>query len=297
MESKRGVVGLAVVIALLATTAASVGLFRVGGVGRTAFQTLRGDTALIYGEGLYRHDTVFVGSGNRGVDATILFVGVPLLIVAVFVYSRTHRIGRLVLLIPMAFLAYAYMWLATGAAYNELFLLYVVLFSASFYGFVTLFARSVSDRPEADHVARLPRRGLAALLLASGVLTLCVWVEPVASALAAGRAPDLLDSYTTLVTYAVDLALITPATVLAAGLILRRRWLGYVIAIPLLGLLAVLLPQIVSQTAFQLRAGIELTPAQIAGPVAGFAILGLIALGFLIVLGSRLARNPGFRQR
>jgi hypothetical protein len=52
-----------------------------------------------------------------------------------------------------------------------------------------------------------------------------------------------MDSYTTMVTYALDLAIITPAALLCAVLVLRGNPMGYVIAVPLLALLVLLAPQ------------------------------------------------------
>jgi hypothetical protein len=54
-----------------------------------------------------------------------------------------------------------------------------------------------------------------------------------------------MDSYTTMVTYALDLAIITPATIICAFLIMRSDPLGYVIASPLLTLVVLLVPQII----------------------------------------------------
>jgi hypothetical protein len=86
-----------------------------------------------------------------------------------------------------------------------------------------------------------------------------------------------MDSYTTMVTYALDLAIITPATFLCAALVLRGNSLGYVIAVPLLTLLVLLAPQIIVSTIFQRSSGVPFTPAEMIGPVAGFVLLGSLA--------------------
>jgi hypothetical protein len=63
-----------------------------------------------------------------------------------------------------------------------------------------------------------PRRGLAGFRVAAGLVTLVVWGLPLGIALVRDGSPDRLDSYTTAVTYALDLAIITPATFLCAFL-------------------------------------------------------------------------------
>lgn len=77
--------------------------------------------------------------------------------------------------------------------------------------------------------------------------------------------------------------MITPAAVAAGVLILRRRVSGYLLAVPLLVLEAMLTPMIAAQTISQLSAGILLTPGEIIGPLAGFLILAVAAIAVLVV--------------
>lgn len=81
-----------------------------------------------------------------------------------------------------------------------------------------------------------------------------------------------------MVTSALDLGLITQATLIAGALILKRNPLGYRLAFPLLGIIIMLLPVITAGTIFQVRAGIQFTSGEIAGPIAGFALIGLFAV-------------------
>jgi hypothetical protein len=87
-----------------------------------------------------------------------------------------------------------------------------------------------------------------------------------------------MDSYTTLVTVALDVAIIVPATLTAGVLVLRRAALGYLIAIPLLGIIGMLGPTMVAQTLSQLSAGISFAVAEIAGPIIGFETMALVAI-------------------
>jgi hypothetical protein len=99
-----------------------------------------------------------------------------------------------------------------------------------------------------------------------------------------GTAPDLLDVYSTPVTYALDLAVITPAAALAGLLVRRHNPLGYLLAGPLLVTIVLLLPTIALSTALQSAAGISFTAAEVVGPIAGFGILGVIGAWLLVRL-------------
>jgi hypothetical protein len=91
-----------------------------------------------------------------------------------------------------------------------------------------------------------------------------------------------------MVTDALDLALITPAALLAGVLILRRDPLGYRIAFPLLGIILLLVPQIVLGTLFQLDAGVGFTAGEAIGPISGFVVLGLLAIWVTVAVLRRL---------
>jgi hypothetical protein len=178
--------------------------------------------------------------------------------------------------------------MAVGAAFNPAFLLYVTAFGASLWGFVL--AVGGVDLHRIGAVAWLmPRLPPAVLMIVSGLVTASIWVGPVLTAQFSGTAPARLDGYTTLVTVAIDCAVIAPAAIVSGLLIWRRQPLGYVMAVPLLLLLALLAPLILAQTISQLSAGVVLTPGEVVGPVAGFAVLALAAVA---VLWSVLRRIP-----
>ena len=130
----------------------------------------------------------------------------------------------------------------------------------------------------------MPRRGPAIFMFASGLLTLFVWlIEPI-TALIQDRPPEHLGTYSTLFTNAVNVSIIVPTAFVAGRLILRRNPLGYLIAIPLLVLEAMLAPLIVAQTVSQVRAGVSFTPGEMVGPIAGFAVLGLLAIWIIVAI-------------
>jgi hypothetical protein len=283
----RAAFWLALLVAALAMAASGAGLLWGGGSCPWEFSTLRGGVARMFGRGLYRYDTLFTGAGFRGQDLVTLFLGVPALVLAAALHRRGSRRVSALLLGVLGWFLYAYASMSLGAAYNPLFLLYVALFSASFFALAATFGSLELD------AGRLPRRGPAVFLFAGGVVTLVVWLAPLLQGLAAGRPPELLASYTTLVTDVLDLGLITPAAILGGVLILRRSAMGYRIAFALLGIILFLLPAIILSTLFQLRAGVDFTAGEVIGPIAGFAALGLSAVWVLAAIISKIpAVNP-----
>ena len=285
MKASTTVVWLSSLIGLLALIAAGVGLFWQDGGGSFSFTTLRGQSVEMYGRGLYRNDTLFVGAGNRGTDAVSLLLGIPLLVFSTLLYRRGSLRGGLVLTGALTWFLYIGASYALGAvAYNNLFLVYVALFSASLFAAVLALTSIDLQVLPSYFSSRIPRRGPAVFMFASGLLTLFVWlIEPI-TALIQGRPPEHLGPYSTLFTNAVDMSIIVPAACVAGGLILGRNALGYLIAVPLLVLEAMLAPLIVAQTLSQVQAGVSFTPGEMVGPMAGFAVLGLLAICIIVAI-------------
>ena len=272
-------------VAAVSAVAAASGLIRRPSGNPVSVLTSRGQVARVAGDGLYRHDTVFTAAGNRAVDGVVLSMGVPLLVTAWVLHRSGSQRATLLLTGVLGYLLYVYANYAFGVAYNPLFLAYVTLLSACLFGLIA--GTMGADRAALRAVAAdpgVPHRFLSRFLLACAAVTAGVWLQPLLAALVQGRAPDLLDVYTTPVTYALDLAVITPAAALAGVLVRRRDPLGYLIAFPLLVTLVLLLPTIAASTALQASAGISFTAAEIIGPIAGFGALGAVGAWLLVRL-------------
>lgn len=253
MTRTRVITALAALAATLAVIATLGGILGQERGEPLPFTTARGESLELFGRGLYRYDALFSGANHRAQDIVVLVLGVPALAVAAFLARRGSRRGRLLLTL-----------------------------------------RQIA-RVDLDVLARrqLPYRAAGLLMLVGGAVTLVVWALPLVSAQLAGAPPDHLDHNTTMVTDALDLAFITPGAVVAGLLLLRRRPLGIAVAMPLLGIIVLLLPLIAGGTISQLAAGIRFTPAEIGGPIAGFGLLGVAATALLTVIIRRAGEAPG----
>lgn len=284
MKISNTVVWLSWLIVVLALVAAGAGLFWQGEGASFTFTNLRGQEVQIYGQGLYRYDTRFTGTANRGNDVVTILLAIPLLLYATLRYRQGSWRGALLLLGALVYFLYLYSSYSLGLAFNPLFLVYIALFSASLFAFMLLFA-SFDRQQFADHLApELPQRGIALFMFVSGLATLVIWLLPLLNDLAHNQLPAIVGSYSTKITDVLDLGIITPVTFIAGVLIWQRKPVGYLVAFALLVLEVMLTPMIVAQTVSQLLAGITFTPVEIIGPMIGFATLGLFALWVLVIL-------------
>lgn len=283
MQLSKAVLWLSILIAALAALAALAGLFWHDAGSPFAFTTLRGETVQMYGQGLYRYETLRDGAGYRGADLFVLVVAIPLLMLGAQLYRRGSLRGGLLLTGTLAYFLYNAASMTFGYAYNNLFLIYLALFSASLFGFVRAFTSFDMQALPAHFSDRLPRRRIAGFLFAVGISLILVWgVLDILPALLAGQAPALT-GHTTLPTHALDMGIIAPAAILAGILLLQRSALGYLLAGVLLVVSSVLGAGVAALSAGQLLASV-LTPTETAVFVLPFVILAVAGIWLTIAM-------------
>lgn len=268
---------------LAAFIATGVGLFWQGGEGPFSFTSLHGKTVQMYGRGIYQFDTHFRAPLFRGTDAVTLFFAIPLLIFAFDLYRKGSLRGTIFQVGVLAYFLYNSASMALGVAYNPLFLVYIIYFSASFFSFILAFF-SIDFEKLPNHIASgYPRLGVAIFLFFAG-LSVFVWLSEILVPLFQGVYPAGLDSYTTEITYVIDLGIIPPVCYLAGFLVLRNSPYGYLLAALMIILNAFVGLVVISQTVFQYLDGIVLTTGQYIGFVGVFAVMGSIAIRIIYLM-------------
>ena len=284
MKPLTAVVRLSWLIAVLAIIAAGVGLFYQDGGRSFPFTTLRGDTVQMYGQGLYHYETVMNGTGFKGTDAFMLFLATPLLVIAGLFYWRGSLRGGLVLTGILACFLYTYTHAALNYAYNNLFLIYVAIFSASLFALVLACLSFDLPALPSHFSSRLPRRAIAIYLFVVGSVLIIVWGGlSVLPALLQGSAPKELGSYTTLVTHALDMGIIAPTSILAGILLLRRTPMGYLLASTMVIVSWTIGGGVLALSIAQILAG-ALTGPMIVAFVVPFALLTLAGIWLSTIL-------------
>lgn len=284
MKTSKIVIWLSSLIGVLALAAATIGLLWQDGGSSFSFTTLRGQAIQIYGQGLYRYDIPLTAVGFRAGDAITLVLALPLLIVSIIGYRRGSLKGGLLLTGVLAYFLYNYGSMAIGAAYNNLFLAYVAIFSASLFALIlTLASFDVQGLP-AHFSPGLPKRGIGIFLIVSGVILLLVWlVLSIIPALLQGQAPPEIASYTTFITGVMDMGIIAPALIVIGALLLRRVPMGYLLASMMLVFTVTLGPALTAAGIAQLLTGV-MSIGQFIGMTIPFVVLTLFAAWFTVVL-------------
>jgi hypothetical protein len=290
---RRTVVVLGWLVVVLAGIAAAVGLFSTGGAGAVHVTSLRGQATDLYGEGLYRFDSVLVGVGNRGTDAVTLFLEVPALALALVAYRRGSLRAAIAVIGVLGWTLYYYASMCLYTAYNQLFPVYLGVFAASLFALPAaiasvdreMFARSFPSRP-----SRGALMGYLGCLAAA--LTLA-WAPAMLGGALSGSLPERLGAYSTEVTWALDLGVVVPAVVATAVLLHRRSTVGPLAATGMLALNVALGVALLGQNVAQLLADVPMTPGEKVGGMASFVVM-TAAAGVLL---GRIVRQLPRRER
>ena len=289
MRNRFHLTWLVLLIAMLTVIVAGAGLFLQTDGNAFPFTTLYGESVEIYGQGVYKRDTIFSTGAIQGADVTSLFVGLPLLAAAYLLYRRGSQRGGFLLASVLAYYFYYAASLTLVVAYNNLYLVYLTLFSASFFALVlSLMSIDITSLP-ARFSPRLPRRGLAIFMFVVGIGVAFIWLSDVINALVTNGVPEALGSHTALVTYTLDVGIIAPACLLAGILLLRRAPLGYLLTGILTIMLVLIGAMVISQTAMELNLGLQFSTGQLIGKVGTWIVMGGIAIWLAIAFLSNLS--------
>lgn len=230
MKTNKTSVHLATLITVLVLVAAGVGLFWQTPGQSYEFTSLRGELITIYGRGLYRHDSLSMAAQGKAQDTVTLLLGLPLLVTGIILARKGSLRGTLLLIGTLGYLLYTYTSLTFLAAYNQLFLLYVTLFSLCLFAFIFGLKNINPDIVKAQISDRFPRRGIALFMSIVAGFLILAWLGRIVPSLIADKPPFGLESYTTLVIQALDLGIIVPVSALTASLLWRKDPWGYTLA-------------------------------------------------------------------
>lgn len=230
MKSNTVLTCLALLIIPLAILAAGAGLFWQGSGAPFPFTTLRGETVMIRGHGLYQYDTVNSSSQEIGQDVVTLAIGVPLLIAAIVLTHKGSLRGRLLLTGVFGYFLYTYAAMSFLTAFNPLYLVYVTLFSLSLFGFIFAL-KGINPDEVVSHIGEwFPRRTIAVYFIVVAAFLSLAWLGLVVLPMFKGTPPAGLESAITMVIQSLDLGVIVPAALITAILLLQKRPWGYVLA-------------------------------------------------------------------
>lgn len=248
-----------------------------------------GQTVEMYGYGVYAHDTYFQAPISIGSDICILVVFVPLFIYTYMKFRKDGSISsRLQLISVYGVASYYAASIVLGLTYNRLFLVYVVLFSASLFG---MFSHILGIRIKSvTHVSK----GLKLFFILSGVALFAAWLPDVIPTIISGMPLSTAGIYHTCVTYVLDMGIISPLCFACIYLLEKKSPIGVISQAILLKICMLVGIMMLPQMFCQVISGCNLPLPALITKSFSFILLGGIAFYFNQKLYSELRNSSAF---
>ncbi len=227
---KKSINILAILIATLALVACFAGLFSGSGTGEYEFKSINNEIVKIHGSGLYKNDSVSVAAQGIAADFITLVMGIPLLLISLFLTNKNSFRGRLLLTGTLGYFLYTYMSYAFLWMYNRFFIVYVILMSLSLYALILSMMSFDIEKISSHFKKSLPVKFLGGFQLFVAFAIGMLWLEKIAPSVFQEAVPAGLEHYTTLVIQGMDLGIVVPTAVLSGMLLIRRKPFGYLLS-------------------------------------------------------------------
>lgn len=276
---------LIIVIILLLIIIATVGFISFHTDSSYFARNQYGDDVRIFGAGIYSHDSYFRAPIFIGSDATMLFLTVPLLVIALVVEikNRTEK-AKLFLNALLGMVLYYSASIAFGVTYNSLLLAYIALFATSLFALIISMKQIDIDALRRLHGKPLPMKGISVFLVVTGLALFLAWMPDIIASLISSEPLSLIEVYTTEVTYILDMGIISPLMFICLYLLKKEDEFGRILLFMLLMICLIMGVMLPVQTVYQMLAGIELPIQAIVSKVGIFVLLAAFAAHFNIRL-------------
>ncbi|WP_244440872.1 hypothetical protein [Neobacillus jeddahensis] len=263
MKYKKSIGILVFIIAVLSLVVTLYAIFSNQGAGEYKYKSIFGETVSIYGKGLYQHDSVTMATQALAQDYVTLVLGIPLLLVSLNIARKGLLKGKLLLTGTLGYFLYTYTSYSFLAMYNSMFLIYILLMSASFFAFtLMMISFDIPSLPQ-YFKKRFPAKFIGVFLLTVSCLFTLMWLGKIIVPLLHHSQPDGLEHYTTLTIQALDLGIVVPVSFLSGFLLIKRKPFGYLLATVITMKEVTLLTALTAMIFLQIKAGIHISPAVI----------------------------------
>lgn len=222
------------IIAFLGFIAAFIGVLAFGEYEDVLFITIHGEVVSLYNMGIYANDTISVAIQAIAQDFVTLIIAIPLLIYSTSKLKTKSVRFTLLHLGMLGYFLYSYGTYSFLSHFNALFLVYVIIFSVSFFTFILAIMRLDVEKVKLAFKDSFSKKLVVIFLLFTGFMLLVMWLGRIGPALINNQVPVGLESYSTLVIQVFDLAFIVPLSFLSAYLLANNNAWGYLLSAILL---------------------------------------------------------------
>lgn len=236
-----------------------------------------GEKVLMYGSGIYAHDTYFKAPIQIGADVVALFLLVPLFL---WIYNlhrtKQNDFSRMWIIATYAVILYYALSQALGVTYNRFHLLYIALVACALYG---MFYHI--HKWEGKGVDIVLTKGKTMFFIFAGIAVIVAWLPDIIPTLISGEPLAMIGVYTTEITYVLDMGIIGPACFVTIILLKQNDRIAPLLYTFILLLSFIIAIMVISGTVFQCLSGVEMTLPIVITKIGSFIVLGGFAAYFI----------------
>jgi hypothetical protein len=175
-------------------------------------------------------------------DVVTLFIGIPLLMIALLYYRRGSVKAHFLLTGVVGYFFVTYLFYMTMGTYNKLFLVYAALMGLTFFSLFNLFLSFNLKTVSGYFSDKAPAKFTGGFLVFNSVAIALMWLGRVVPPLLDGSIYLVdLQHYTTMIVQGFDLGLLLPVSFVAGILLVRKKPMGYLTAVPYIVFLSILM--------------------------------------------------------
>lgn len=281
---------LAIITILLMCVTSLTGILSMDFTHKYEFINQYGHAVEMYGYGIYAHDTYFSAPISIGTDYCVLFIIVPMFLYIFWQYRKTRsKVAELKLISMYAITFYYAASISFGVTFNRLFLIYMILFTCSLFGMFY-------------HIYHLKwnkcityTKGIQKFLIISGIALYVAWFPDIVPSILTGETLALIGVYTTMITYVLDMGIISPLCFVTLALLQKKKPLGTLLWAIMVRACIIVGIMMLPQTICQIASGFEVSLPALLTKSGSFVLLGIFAFYFQNKMYRELGGSP-FKQ-
>lgn len=270
---------LSYLVCIFTLISAGFGLFYKTGGQSVIVQNIYNKSVELFGDGIYVHDSLLKAVINKGTDLAMLLI-IPIFLIMTMNYTKSKKIRFIHIGILSGIMYYSFC-VSLGVIYNSLFLVYLLLFSSTFFLLIMCLKNIILEDNIPDKLRNKALKGTSIFIFIEGCSVL-IWFTIIIPALLSGFPIETIEIYTTEPTFIIDLGIILPTAIFTSLMLMKQRLIGYKLTPILLILIVVIGLMVVCQTIIQISYGIVLPIGQLVGMVISFVVLATFAIIFNI---------------
>jgi hypothetical protein len=257
---------------VLTLISAGIRVFYSTGGERFTVESIYGESIELYGDGIYKYNSVLAAGASKGTDFVMIIVAV--LFSFFTVMRKTATKYKFLHVGLLSGLLYYSINLVFGITFNRLFPIYILLFSFSLFTMIFLLNGLIKEDNISEILNSKTLKGTAIFIIICGFSVL-VWLPYIIPALISGHSFEI---YTTEPTFVLDFGIILPLFLGCGILILKKKIIGYKLASIPLTLMPIIGLVVIGQSIFQILININIPIKELIGLVVSFIILGIISI-------------------